>query len=95
MSTSPNTLDVSAGTASDTNGFAEKAVGTGSPARSAMDRVTAASAVNLGARLLPTGLRLFERYPGTSALAVAGVLWAVLEARSQSRAARKSAHSMT
>jgi hypothetical protein len=84
MSANPDTLAQSAGAASDASAFVEKAAGAANPTRSTMGRITAAvSAVSLGARVLPTGLRLFRRHPVLSSLALTGVIWAVLAARSQ------------
>jgi len=82
MSANPNTPDESAGAAPDASAFVENAAGAANPARSTTGRITAAvSAVSLGARVLPAGLRLFRRYPVASRLAVAGVIWAALAAR--------------
>jgi hypothetical protein len=84
MSTNPNTLDDSAGATSDASAFVEKAAGATNPSRSTVGRITAAaSAISLGARALPAGLRLFRRYPVASGLVVAGLIWAALAARPQ------------
>jgi hypothetical protein len=84
MSANPNTLDESAGAASDASAFVEKAAGVANPARSTKGRITAAvSAVSLGTRVLPAGLRLLRRYPVASSVALAGVIWAALAARSR------------
>jgi hypothetical protein len=84
MSANSNTLGESSAVASDASALVERAAGAADPARSTVGRITAAvSAVSLGVRALPAGLRLFRRYPLVSSLAVAGVIWAVVTARAQ------------
>jgi hypothetical protein len=83
MNTNPNTAEESTRIASDASALAENAAGAANPARPMMGRISAAvSAIGSSARLLPAGLRLFRRYPVPSALALAGVICAVLAARS-------------
>ena len=83
MNANPNTAEESTRTASDASAMAQNAAGAANPARPMVGRISAAvSAIGLGARLLPAGLRLFRRYPVPSTLALAGVIWAVLAARS-------------
>jgi membrane protein len=54
------------------------------PARSGFGRISAAvSAIELSARLLPTGLRMLQRYPVGSCLALVGVMWVVKTTKSQ------------
>jgi hypothetical protein len=90
VNANPNTLGESARAASDASDLAENAAGAANPARPTSARISAAvSAIALGTRVLPAGLRLFRRYPVTSTLALAGVIWTVLAARSQSSGASR------
>jgi hypothetical protein len=84
MSPNPKSIDEPSETASDTSDIVDKAALAANPARPTLGRIIAAfSAVGLGVRILPAGLRMFRRYPVVSSLAVAGVIWAVLTARAQ------------
>jgi hypothetical protein len=88
MSANSNTPGEPTGAASDASALIEKAAGAANPTRSTVGRISAAiSAISLGARVLPIGLRLLRRYPVASGLAVVGVIWAVLAARSQNTGA--------
>jgi hypothetical protein len=75
-------IDESAKTASDASAFVQKAAHVSDDSNSVIGRVgAAASAVSLGARLLPGGLRLLRRYPIAGTLVVAGVVLAVYSLR--------------
>lgn len=70
--------------ASDASALAESAAKTADSGRSTLGRAAAAvSAVKLGSRLLPAGMRLFKRYPIGASLVVGALVWAVLAARDQ------------
>jgi hypothetical protein len=76
--------DEPSATASDASALAESAAKTADPTRSTLGRAAAAvSAVKLGSRLLPAGLKLFRRYPIGASLVVGALVWAVLAARAQ------------
>ena len=84
MNTTADTVRDSARTASKTGAFVEKAASTASGKKSKLGRVAAGiSTVQLGARLLPAGLRLLRQYPLASALILAGVLWMAYSARTR------------
>lgn len=74
METNAAGADHPAHTASNTGAFMETAAGAADPSRSILRRLgAAASAVKLGADLLPAGWRLVRRYPVASTLALAGL----------------------
>jgi hypothetical protein len=75
-------IDESAQTASDASAFVQKAAHLSNESNSMIGRVgAAASAVSLGARLLPAGVRLLRRYPVLGTLVVAGIALAVYSMR--------------
>ena len=75
-------IDESAKTASDASAFVQKAAHVSDDSNSVIGRVgAAASAVSLGARLLPAGLRFLRRYPIAGTLVVAGIALAVYSLR--------------
>lgn len=75
-------INESAQTASDASAFVQKATHVSDESKSVIGRVgAAASAVSLGARLLPAGMRLLRRYPIMGTLVVAGVALAVYALR--------------
>ena len=77
----PETPD-RAKTASDTGSLAERAVGAADPARSVSGRIAdTAAAVRLGAQLLPKGWRLFKRYPVSSVVVIAALVWTIYSIR--------------
>jgi hypothetical protein len=77
MNTQPHDGGQSAQTASQAGAFVEKAAGAAAPSNSMLGRVgAAASAIKIGAKLLPGAWRMMKRYPVTSSLAIAGLLWA-------------------
>ena len=85
MNTGAGALDDSAKTASDASAFVQKAAHLSDDSNSMIGRVgAAASAVSLGARLLPAGLRLFKRYPIPATLIVGGLAVAVYFMRGRS-----------
>ncbi|MDB6092390.1 MAG: hypothetical protein JWN85_5174 [Gammaproteobacteria bacterium] len=89
MSIDRDDVGKSAQTASDAGAFVDKAARVAKPANSTLGRVgAAASAVRLGARLLPAGWRLFKRYPLVSTLAVTGLIWGVYLTRPRRLSAR-------
>jgi hypothetical protein len=74
--------DESAQTAADAGAFVQKAARVGDGSSSVIRRVgAAASAVSVGARLLPAGLRFLRRYPIAATLVVAGIALAVYSLR--------------
>jgi len=76
-------------TASEAGAFVEKAAGAAQPSTSTLGRVgAAATAVKLGARLVPAAWRLLKRYPVASALGAAGLIWAVYLMRATRTSAR-------
>jgi hypothetical protein len=82
MSMNTSTNDESAQTASDAGAFVQKAAHVGDGSSSAIGRVgAAASAVSVGARLLPAGMRLLRRYPIAGTLVVAGIALAIYSLR--------------
>jgi xanthine/uracil/vitamin C permease (AzgA family) len=84
MNTTADSVRETARTASTTGAFVEKAAGAASGSQSKFARVIAGiSSVQLGARLLPAGLRIVRRYPLASALVIAGALWIAWSARSR------------
>lgn len=79
-----SSLDESAQTASDASAFVQKAAHVSDGSKSVIGRVGAtASAVSLGARLLPAALRFLRRYPVAGTLAVAGAVLVVYALRSR------------
>jgi hypothetical protein len=79
-----STLDESAQTASDASAFVQKAAHVSDDSNSLIGRVGAtASAMSLGARLLPAGLRFLRRYPVAGTLVVAGVVLVAYSLRSR------------
>jgi hypothetical protein len=90
MSTQHTDADQSAKTTSEAGAFVEKAAGAATPTNSMLGRVgAAASAIKIGARLLPAAWRLMKRYPVASSFVIAGALWAAYAMRTGDR---RSAH---
>jgi hypothetical protein len=86
MAGKANTLNESAGVASDASNMADEVEGAANPTRPTSARLAAAiSAVSLAARILPTGLRLLRRYPVGSSLAAVGLICLLVEVRSKRR----------
>lgn len=72
MGTNADNLRDSVRVASDNGTFVAKGAGAVDPSNPVLGRVaTAASAVTLGAQLLPAAGRLFKRYPVISILGIA------------------------
>jgi hypothetical protein len=75
MKNPPENPAESARTTSDTGAFVAKAADAATPSNSVVGRVgAAASAVSIGARLLPTGWRMLRRYPLAATVAIAGLV---------------------
>jgi hypothetical protein len=84
MSVNADNVGESAQTVSDASAFVGKAAGAASESRSTLGRIgSTVSTVSLGARLLPTALRLIKRYPLGATLTLAGVVWMLYSARSR------------
>jgi hypothetical protein len=89
MRIDPNGLHHSARTVSDAGAFFERAAHAARPSASSIGRVGAAiTAVRLGARLLPAGRRLFNRYPVAATLIIAGSIAALYWGRSMRSSSR-------
>jgi membrane protein len=83
----PGTLRPSTAHAADASALIHKIAAAANPTASKFGRITAAaSAVRLGARLLPVALQLLRRHPVASSLAVATLIWAVKPTRPQGEA---------
>jgi hypothetical protein len=86
MNTTAGAIDESAQTASDASAFVHKAAHLSDGSNSTIGRVgAAASAVSLGARLLPAGMRLLKRNPVVGTLVIVGAAWVLFSLRGRSR----------
>lgn len=84
MTSTADNIDEPSVAASDASALADSAAKTADPGRSTLGRAAAAvSAVKLGARVLPAGMRLFKRYPIGATLVVGALVWALFAARAQ------------
>ena len=93
MSTQHSEEGHSAQTASEAGAFVEKAAGAAAPTNSTLGRIgAAASAIKIGARLLPGAWRLMKRYPVASSLTIAGLIWAAYAMRPTTRRFARTYH---
>ena len=82
-------VGTSAQTLSHAGALIERALHAVHPSGSTLGRLGAVlAAVRLGARLLPQAKRLYRRYPVAGTLAIAGLLGAIVLARSERRSTR-------
>jgi hypothetical protein len=88
MNMNQDDVRASARTVSDAGAAVERVAGATSASHSTIGRVgMAISAIKLGARLLPAGVRLIKRYPVASAVAIAGLVWVLYSRRAAGRSA--------
>jgi hypothetical protein len=82
MKNRPTNSGESPQTASDANAFVENAANAVTPTNSVVGRVgAAATAAQIGVRLLPAGWRMLKRYPLASTAAIAALVYVAYLAR--------------
>jgi hypothetical protein len=93
MNVDPADVRHSAHRVADAGAVVGDVAGLADRSQSVLGRVGfALSAVKLGIRLVPMGIRLVQRHPLGAALTVAGVAWWVYANRRQAARARFGAH---